>query len=1049
MSFHTIHSNILNTTLSETGKWLLAHETYVSWKQQSSGALLWVFGKPGSGKSHLAGQVIEQLRDFCKERNNTEGGAQETFEIEDNVLPHFDNVDPDIVDSTPVEHQGALIHSSGNNTRHLNAEGPATDMNQASIIEMRGDPDINPEIQQCSHRTALAYMYCDSQLVQRLERTRPSYIADPVAGYDTTGLLRSLLQQLYHFLLKDQDIQLLSDLCLETTNEQPTRDEVIKAIRAVIKMFEQTFIVIDGLDECSRIQSLEFEGFCNFLASLADQNGIRSCANVIIFSRPGYTAIDNAVSGYPRIEVDQGMNAEDIGRFIDSRSKTLTKDSLSLKEIRNHLQDNAEGMFLWVSLTIDSIKNERTLKKMKVAARNVPKGLSGAYTDALKRIIRKESSIRDLALKALLWAANSKKPLSESQLLEALVIEPGMSSINDEDKVDGTHLRTDCEDLLHLQDGHYALQHSSLGEFLRTITATDRGDLRIYGELQDQASKIIVEDCFTYFRFSAFEKGPMTSKESLDKMLAQHPFMEYAGMFWGDHLREALAPGDPKLANTACDLLRTQSSRELLHQILMSSDGGWVTRSEKRLNTKEPFPFPSGTTPLHLLSIFGLSTLLSEAKFSLVELDINQPDGFGWYAIDYATQYGHESMCSWIITQQINATTSLDLQFRLRCNEPLWLLNCLIENHWTAIVAKLMDHGFWPVEPYLNRPGQVILHLAACLGHTDMVELLLDSGADPNMYDRLEGTPLIIAAATKNVDVMKLLLSRSANASCQDSNGCTALHYVARSDNPEMIADLINRGASIQRNVWHATPLHDAAGMGHVKVIETLLRFGAQIEATDKFGYTPLMHAVARGKADAVCALLRNGADIATMCHHAQTALHMAAGQGHVEILSILLASERGLAMLDQKDKNMATPLHLAAAKGHTGPAIKLLDNGALVDSEDKYGRTPAMCSLWNGANSLAIMLFDQYGANPNHTGHYGGTIFHMAALSARSVQLASLLSYGVDHEVKDRQGRSALQFAIDLNNLPFVDTYTKHVSAETVFGKGRELSGQCFILPS
>lgn len=266
------------------------------------------------------------------------------------------------------------------------------------------------------------------------------------------------------------------------------------------------------------------------------------------------------------------MNAEDIRRFIYARSKSLTRDSESLKEIRSHLQDSAEGMFLWVSLTIDSIKNERTPKKMKAAAKHVPKGLSGAYTDALKRIIRKEASIRDLALKALLWAANSKKPLSESQLLEVLVIEPGMTWIHDEDKVDGTQLRTDCEDLLHFQNGHYTLQHSSLGEFLRTITVTDGGDLQSYGRLQDQASRIIVGDCITYFKFSAFANGPMTTKESFDELLAKHPFMEYAAKFWGDHMRDV--QGDAQLENDVCDLLSTQSFRELLHQILIASHSG-------------------------------------------------------------------------------------------------------------------------------------------------------------------------------------------------------------------------------------------------------------------------------------------------------------------------------------------------------------------------------------------------------------------------------------------------------------------------------------------
>lgn len=448
--------------------------------------------------------------------------------------------------------------------------------------------------------------------------------------------------------------------------------------------------------------------------------------------------------------------------------------------------------------------------------------------------------------------------------------------------------------------------------------------------------------------------------------------------------------------------------------------------------------------------MFGLSTLLSEANFSLDDLDINQPDGFGWYAIDYATRYGHERMCSWTIAQQITESPSTNLKLTLQCKDRLWLLSCFIENHWTAIVSDLLSHGYSPLESYLHRGGQTILHFAARLGYIDMVKLLLDSGADPNLPDCGGETPLIAASRFNNVDVMKLLLSRSADASCQLSEGSTALHFVAHYDNPEMIDDLINRGAWIQMNVWHETPLHHAAAAGHVKAIETLLKFGARIEATSVNGMTPLLGAVERGRINAVRALLRNGADMAAVTLRLETALHFAAGHDHVEILSLLLASEMGLAILNHKDERMRTPLHRAALQGQVGTAIKLLENGALVDLEDVHGRTPALSSLLSGANALASILFDQYGANPNHTDHYGATILHMAAVTARSVQLAPLLSYGVDHEVRDRFGpcRSALQYATDLNNLAFVESYTKHVSAETVFGKGRELLGNDFLSP-
>lgn len=975
---------------------------------------------------------------------------EETFESRHDGSPRVRIGKSGILASNHAGSNEALMRRSKDNSLPINAAGPATDTNQASNAEPIDDPDIDTEAPQHSDRTALAYIYCDSQFIQRSDRRGINNIADPAAGYDTTGLLRSLTKQLYQYLPIGRDIQLLSDLCYENTNEQPSRERVMKSIRTMVRIFNQTYFVIDGLDECSRVESMDFESFCGFLASLADGGGTGSAANVLIFSRPGYTAIDNAVSGCPGIEVDQGMNAEDIGRFITARSKSLTRDSESLKEIQSHIQDRAEGMFLWVSLTIDSIKNERTPKKMKAAARNVPKGLSGAYTDALKRIIGKEASIRDLALKALLWVANSKKPLSESQLLQALVIEPGMTMIDDDDIVDGTHLRTDCEDLLQLRDGHYELQHSSLGEFLRTMNATDSGEIQFYGELQDQAATILAQDCITYFKVSAFAQGPLLTEELLNEMLSQQPFMEYAGMFWGDHLREALELENPQLERDACDLLRNQSLRDLLHQIFWSRHSGWVTctwSTRFRISkwTPEPFPFISGTTPLHMISTFGLSALLGDIEFSPADLDINQPDGFGAYAVDFATRFGHETICNWIFSQQISKHPGDDWKETLKCVNHMLLLGLLIEHHWTGIVAILLNHGYSPIEPCL---GNTILHMAAELGYVDMVELLLDSGADPNIQDCLGSTPLICAAWSNSMDVMKLLLSRSVDVNIQDSNGHTALHFVARSGNDEMLRHLYSWGAVVKMNSLNETPLHYAAADGHGQLVETLIGFGAEKEARTNYGNTPLLVAVHLGMADAVRALLRNGADMTVVNRKLKTALHLAAHFDYVEILSILLATTTGLGMVDARDDDMCTALHLAAAQGNTACAIKLLDTGALVDLKDRHGQTPSMLGLLNGKTSLAVKLFDEYGANPKHTGHDGETILHFAALSSHSVQIASLMRYGFDEGSRDRFDKSALQYATDLNNSSFVESYTKLVPADKVFGKGQEISGKYLTRP-
>lgn len=917
------------------------------------------------------------------------------------------------VSSFPVEHTTDEAHNFLSNGAK---SGPT--------IDTVGSPG--------PRRTALAYIYCNSQSFQGSERTRTGHSVDPAAGYDTTGLLSSLLRQLYQFLPKDQDIPAVSDLCFETREDHPSREDITKGIKSAIALFNQAFIVVDGLDECSGLESIEFESFCTFLSGLAKSDGTRPATSILIFSRPGYPAINKATLGCPRIEVDQGANAEDIRLFISDRSRALTKDSESLKEIQDHLQDSADGMFLWVSLTIDSIKKERTPKKMKTAAKNVPKDLFGAYVEALMRVIRKETSIRDLALKALLWAANSKKPLSEAQLLEALAIEPGMTSISDDEKLDGAQLTTDCADLLVLRDGNYALLHASLGEFLRSLPDIDLEGLLVYRELQNRASRILVEDCITYIKFAAFETGPRSTKESFDEMLEHHPFMEYAGIFWGDHLREALEGNDPELKRLARDLLRTQSSREILHQIHLA----------KHLSYERfiyPFPFPPGTTPLHLLSIFGLQSMLD--AFSPAELDIEQADGLGYYGIDYAVWNSRQEMCSWIVAEQTSRSPVSNLEKGISCCSERWLMDTIVRNQWTDILSSLLRLGYPAANADLG--GKRALHLAANLGYVDVVELLLDSGADPNMRDANGKTPLIAAAVSEHIDVMRVLLRHSADVSCQEWDGKTALHQVAFSDNPEMVAALAGQGACVQARWWESTPLHVAAFSGHGRVIDSLIAFGATTEAGTKIGYTPLIVAAKKGRSDAVRALLRNGADVAATGHNLATALHCAAVGDYVEIVSILLKAPLGRSIIDQRNKEGNTPLWLAVCYGKTASAIELLENGAQVDLEGDKGRTPALIALGKGHTSLASMLFDGYDADPNHLDNNGATSLHMAAMSGRPEHIQKLLSCGVDAAIRDSFGHSALYYAVESRLIEFVKSFTKIVSAKGMFEGDDELLGE------
>ena len=57
-----------------------------------------------------------------------------------------------------------------------------------------------------------------------------------------------------------------------------------------------------------------------------------------------------------------------------------------------------------------------------------------------------------------------------------------------------------------------------------------------------------------------------------------------------------------------------------------------------------------------------------------------------------------------------------------------------------------------------------------------MVQLLLEYWADPNAVDKLDSTPLHIAAREKNLLVAKLLLDSGADRKARNKSGNTPFH---------------------------------------------------------------------------------------------------------------------------------------------------------------------------------------------------------------------------------------------------------------------------------
>ncbi|XP_014034742.2 poly [ADP-ribose] polymerase tankyrase-2 isoform X1 [Salmo salar] len=208
--------------------------------------------------------------------------------------------------------------------------------------------------------------------------------------------------------------------------------------------------------------------------------------------------------------------------------------------------------------------------------------------------------------------------------------------------------------------------------------------------------------------------------------------------------------------------------------------------------------------------------------------------------------------------------------------------------------------------------GLVSLHNACSFGHSEVVNLLLRHGADANSRDNWSYTPLHEAAIKGKSEVCIVLLQHGAEPTIRNTDGRTALDLAeastkavltgeyrkddllesARSGNEDKLMALltplnVNCHASDGRK---SSPLHLAAGYNRVKTVQLLLKHGADVHAKDKGDLVPLHNACSYGHYEVTDILVKQGACVNAMDLWQFTPLHEAASKNRVDVCSLLVS---------------------------------------------------------------------------------------------------------------------------------------------------------------
>ncbi len=151
------------------------------------------------------------------------------------------------------------------------------------------------------------------------------------------------------------------------------------------------------------------------------------------------------------------------------------------------------------------------------------------------------------------------------------------------------------------------------------------------------------------------------------------------------------------------------------------------------------------------------------------------------------------------------------------------LLMLAAERGNLGMVKLLEEHG----ANVNDENPETALGLACSLGHSEIVEYLLEKGADPNIPDRNRTPPLMPACRNGHTEIVRSLLKYGAEVNWQNVNGCTPLMDTTDSRKPEIVSLVICYGADID-TVDHGkyqrkTALMWAAKKGEEQMVRVLL----------------------------------------------------------------------------------------------------------------------------------------------------------------------------------------------------------------------------------
>lgn len=311
-------------------------------------------------------------------------------------------------------------------------------------------------------------------------------------------------------------------------------EKIFQGIVLRIPFKEDLFWVLDALDESDSPSSL-----CDLLVRSRPMTPIK----ILITSRENRDVSNFLYNARDKV-IHEALTPKDTYQDIKYCVTTtiqanLPQDRESRNEVIDQILSKANGSFLWVRLTLDTIRDSwHTQEDIRKALRDIPEGMEPLYAGMLGHIIHQSPSKRAIAREILTWMVCSYRPLGLLELQAALAPAFG-EFLSLEDTI--TQI---CGHFVRVTDRKVTLVHATGRHFLLNQSNGFIDRYEGHQKLALACLQYLSDDKWRHI-FALGSRHPRTTKSMHPSgHNDDHPLLTYATEHWAYHVKNAVCNSD-------------------------------------------------------------------------------------------------------------------------------------------------------------------------------------------------------------------------------------------------------------------------------------------------------------------------------------------------------------------------------------------------------------------------------------------------------------------------------------------------------------------------